>query len=326
MRTNIKYLPLFVLSVSILACKPSAKQSTGVYMYHFEKVAPITTETSKERVADYLAIKTVHDLTVSKDENIAYFVADEDVNTTFEQHLGNGNFSFSKLTKDYLAKDEISLPSKEESIRIAEKFMDTKGIAPKTISEMRLVHSGGLRSQSVIDGKKAGPIIDKLITLTYGRVVDSVPVIGSGSKIIMNIGENGEVVGMTRHWRELDQQSRKELKPTEILSRKEAEELATKQIMEEFGAGTSIRIKSAQKSYYDGNGNILQPVWAFDTELKLGGENREPVKYLCIIQMMKNSDEPIRINKLDPKARDLIKELKGSGDLPPKTNDPKNND
>jgi hypothetical protein len=327
MKLIIEYLILVTVGLCITMCNPNTNKTTGIYVYTFEKTASITTDNSRQMIADYLGIKNIHDLTVSKDENIAYFVADEDVNTTFEQDLNNGNFAFSKLTNSYLMKMVPTLPSKAEAMKIAENFMKSKSIAPRNGSEIRLVHFGGLRSQSVLNAKQAGPIVDKLLTLTYGRIIDSLPVIGSGSKIIINIGDKGEILGITKHWRELNRSEKKEVRPEEMISVKEAEEMARKQIMTEFGQNVSFEIINSQKSYYDGNGKILQPVWAFNTQINLNDKNLKTVRYLCIIPMLKNSPEPLKLTTIDPYAKEMIKETKVRTDtIPNNLDDRKNND
>jgi hypothetical protein len=314
MRLTIKNLLLLtiILSVNACKCKSDVKQNGAVYVYTFEKGNQVTTADSKKMITQYMGIANPHELTVSADENIAYFVADEDLNITFEQDLNNGNFEFSKITKAYLDNDALKLPSEEEAVRIAKDYLKTNGIAAKNDAEIRMVHSGGIRSQSIVNGKQAGPIIDKVRTLTYGRTIDSLPVIGAGSKIIIQIGDKGQVLGVTRRWREIQVAAKKEIKPEEMISVKEAGELAKRQIAAEFGANVSFEISSTQKSYYDGNGNILQPVWAFSTVVNLNGQNRsvQQVKYLCIIPMLKNSPEPIKLTAVDPRAKEMIRETK----------------
>lgn len=314
MQSTIKNLLLvtIILSVNACKCKSDVKQNGAVYVYTFEKGNEVTTGDSKKMITQYMGIANPHELTVSADENIAYFVADEDLNITFEQDLNNGNFEFSKITKASLDNDALKLPSEEEAIRIAKDFLKTNNIAAKNDGEIRLVHSGGIRSQSIVNGKQGGPIIDKVRTLTYGRIIDSLPVIGGGSKIIIQIGDKGQVLGVTRKWRELKTADKKEIKAEEMIGIKEAAELAKRQIVAEFGANASFETISTQKSYYDGNGNILQPVWAFNTVVNLNGENRniQTVKYLCIIPMLKNSPEPIKLTTVDPQAREMIRDMK----------------
>ena len=318
MRLTIKNLLLvtIILSINACKCKSDVKQTGALYVYTFEKTNKLTTGDSKKMITQYMGIANPHELTVNSDENIAYYVADEDLNITFEQDLNNGNFEFSKLTKAYLDNDALKLPSEDEAVRIAKDYLKTNGIAVKNDAEIRLVHSGGIRSQSIVNGKQGGPIIDKVRTLTYGRTIDSLPVIGAGSKIVIQIGDKGEVLGVTRRWRELRSADKKEIKPAEMLTIKEAEEMAKRQIISEFGANTVFEVKGIQKSYYDGNGNILQPVWAFNTLVNLNNQDRsiQQVKYLCIIPMLKNSPEPIKLTTVDPKAKDMIRDIKSYRD------------
>ena len=314
MRLTIKNLLLLtiILSVNACKCKSDTKQNGGLYVYTFEKGNQLTTGDSKKMITQYMGIANPHELTVSTDENIAYFVADEDLNITFEQDLNNGNFEFSKITKAYLDNDALKLPSEQEAIRIAQDFLKTNGIAAKNGGEIRLVHSGGIRSQSIANGKQAGPIIDKVCTLTYGRIIDSLPVIGAGSKIVIQIGDKGQILGVTRRWRELQGATKKEIKAEEMIDVKEANELAKRQIASEFGANATFEVTGTQKSYYDGNGNILQPVWAFNTVVNLNGQDKsiQPIKYLCIISMLKNSPEPIKLTTVDPRAKEMIRNIK----------------
>ena len=45
---------------------------------------------------------------------------------------------------------------------------------------------------------------------------------------------------------------------------------------------------------------------------RLNGKDRniQPVKYLCIIPMLKNSPEPIKLTTVDPRAKEMIKDMK----------------
>jgi len=329
---NYKYL-FYLSAVSIAICADSCKcsrtqpmQKDQVYLYSFEKTNPVTTDDSKQMINDYLGIKDAKNLTLNKDENVVYFVSDADVNTTFEQNLSNGNFEFSKITKQY---DDLvpELPSKDEAVKLAENFMKNKNIFPGNAAQLQLIHNGGVRSQAVVNGQKAGPVVDKLITLTYGRVLDSIPVIGAGSKIIINIGDKGEVLGLIRRWREVNVSDRKLLKAEEMFTQNEAEEQARKQVQAEFGQAP-FEIISSSRSYYDANGGYIQPVWAFNVSINLNQQDKnvQAEKYLCIIPMLKNSPEPLTLNALDPRAREMIKSV-DRGDSTHQTGDAiKNND
>ncbi|HJT75008.1 MAG TPA: hypothetical protein VJ720_13335 [Chitinophaga sp.] len=308
---QIKYLLIAGL-FTISACKCKHTQTTGteqekpVYVYQFEKTAPLTADNTKKLISDFLGEQKTTDLTVSADENIAYFVSAEDVNTTLEQDLNNGNFAFSKLNKAYLGDLKPQLPSENDAVKISEDYLRGKGLFPKNGNELVLVHKGGVRAQAV-----GGPVIDKMITLTYGRVVDSMQVIGAGSKIIVNIGDKGEVVGVTRRWRELNTGEKRTVKQEETISREEAEAQAKRQILQEFGQQATYEVKSVMKSYYDNNGSYLQPVYAFETVINLNSREKgiQPIRYLCVIPMLKESPEPLSLTKLDPKAKERLKAI-----------------
>lgn len=298
---------LGLLCVSACKCNETKKpteQESPVYIYQFEKTAALTQDNTKKLISDFLGEQKTTDLTISTDENIAYFVSAEDVNTTLEQDLNNGNFAFSKLNKAYLGDFKPQLPAKNEAVKISETFLRGKALFPKNQAELQLVHTGGVRAQTV-----GGPVIDKMITLTYGRVIDSMQVIGAGSKIIVNIGDKGEVIGLTRRWRELDASGKREVKSEERISREEAEAQAKRQIQQEFGAQAAYEVKSVTKSYYDNNGAILQPVYAFETIIQLNSRQKEtgPIRYLCVIPMLKDSPEPLNLLQLDPKAKEMLK-------------------
>lgn len=306
---NIFGILFLITTISSCKCNQTpVNNDNKVYTYSFENVSAFIADSAKAMVGNYLGIKDVHDLTVDKEENTAYFVSDSDVNTTFEQNLTNGNFEFSKLTQSYLSDSSPKLPSKEEAAKIAENFMKSKNIYVRDMNQIRLVHTGGVRSQAVEGGQRAGAIIDKLVTLTYGRTLDNMPVVGSGSKIIVNIGNNGEVVGMTRRWREVNTGEKKEAVTQELLTEAEALEQAKQHIISEFG-NVPYDIKSTTKAYYDGNGKFLQPVYTFDVMVNLNrvDKNVSAARYLCIIPMLKNAPEPIQNNVMDPKAKEMLK-------------------
>lgn len=302
--------------VSISACKcnrqhPPTGEAGAVYIYEFEKGAPLSADNTKKLIADFLGNQPTTDLFVSKEDNIAYFVSPADVNTTLEQDLNNGNIAFSKLTQAYLGDLKPQLPSGQDAVRIGEKFLKEKGLFPKNAGELKLVHTGGVRAQTA-----KGPIIDKMVTLTYARVVDSMQVIGAGSKIVVNIGDKGDVVGLIRRWRELNTGGRKEVKAEEMISQEEATALAKRQIAQEFGEKAGYDFKEIRKSYYDNNGGILQPVYVFETVVTLRSQDKiqiPPVSYLCVIPLLKQSPEPLNLTKTDPRAKELIKNIDRAG-------------
>jgi len=320
------FLSLFLFSTA--SCKNRRGEQSGqpVYIYSLETPSGLSKESTRALITKFTGDKDPGEL-VQSDDSILYYVSKNDLNTTFEQDLKTGNFTFNKSMNRYMGDYAPKLPDMNQAVEISEKFLRENQLYPQNGAELKLVHKGGLRSQGVVDGKKGGPIVDKLITLTYGRVLDSLPVIGAGSKIVVNLGDSGEVAGMVRRWREVKPGQRKEVAPEEMFTEEEATELARRQIATEYGANTPYKINTVSKAYYDNNGRILQPVYSFETTITLEGDkNTRPFSYLCVIPMLKNSPEPLQLITVDARAKELIKSRKAGEKDSTDRKDPKTDD
>ena len=296
------------------ACKrtePPPPPRENVFVYTFAEPATKSVEDSKKLIEKFLGSRDLGNLYKS-DDNTIYFTSKDDVSETFENDLNNGNFTFNRSMKQYMGTSAPQLPAREEAIRRAVEFLNNNGLMPKNRNELTLAHYGGLRAAAVIDGKTAGPVIDKLVTVTYGRKVDDVSVYGPGSKVVVHLGNKGEVMGAIYRWRELNASSRKQVQAEEMISQQEAEELAKRQIMTEFGQETSYRILGSRRGYYDNNAKLLQPVYTFEVEINMQQRDQHvnPFTYLCVIPLLRNSPEPLNLTAIDPRAKEAIKLIK----------------
>ena len=281
-----------------------------IYIYTYEKTPELKVDDTKKLIDQFLGEKDPKDM-VKSDENIVYFYGKDDASQHVEQDLTTGNITFNKGMKAYMGDAVPQLPSPDEAQKIAETYLKANNFFPKNQGEFTLLHQGGLRATSVLDGNKAGKVIDKLITLNYGRVLDSLPVMGRGSKIVVKVGNKGEIVGMIRRWREFSAEPKKQVAVQEMITAEEANALAKRQIASEFGEKATFTINKSSKAYYDNNGTILQPVYAFETTVTLEGQNKniQPINYLCIIEALKNSPEPLQLTRVEPRAKETIKNI-----------------
>lgn len=293
----------------LASCKSCQRMETQapLYIYTFEQTASFNMDSTKGLIERMTGEKDLTNL-IKSDENKVYFTSNTDLNTNLEHDLNTGNFTYNKGLGKYLNNYVPKLPSSKEAQKIVDDFLSAQKLAPRNQAEFKLLHEGGWRSTTT-DGKNQGVVVDKILKLTYGRVLDSLPVIGSGSKIIVKVGENGEILGMIRRWRELNLSTKKQLERAEMNNQETAESLAKQQIVSEFGAQSTFTIKSVSKAYYDNNGNILQPVYAFETVITLNDKNIPPINYLCVIPLLKNSPEPLNLTKIDGRAKELIKNV-----------------
>jgi hypothetical protein len=297
-------LSLLLLGTAVLAiqgCAPLRPSTDSVALYTFERAATPSPDSSKSLVEKYIGARDA-DLYRSPN-NTVHYVSKSDVTETFEFDVGTGNLTFNKSMKKHVGGFVPQLPTSEQSVALAQTFLRQNDIAPLDGSQLKLVHLGGLRSSAVVDGKRAGPVINELVTVNFGRVVDGIPVIGPGSKIVVKIGDKGEVMGMIRRWRELDRATRVTLRPEELVSAREAEELARRQIIAEYGEGASFRILGSGKRYFDNNGGVLQPVYAFEVAITMKDPKVQPFNYLCVVSMLRSSPEPLNLTAVDPMAK-----------------------
>ncbi|MEI7823822.1 MAG: hypothetical protein WCI01_00890 [Chlorobiaceae bacterium] len=279
-----------------------------VFTYSFDAPKELSVA-SAGRMASRLMDAGIVPLTVT-DQRIACYSSPEDASVYFEQDLGTGNLSFTKSMRKYYGSAVPQLPSPEEADKIAREYLQKYNLMPANAGEIQLVHKGGLRASQVIEGKKGGPIIDKMITLTYGRVIDGVSVVGPGSKLVVNIGNAGEITGVVKRWREINLLTKTQLRPEQVVSQAEGELELRRLIATEFGREATYEVKSSGRAYYDGNGKTLQPVFIYETRVSLGKGNIEPFNYLALINIQRNPVESVR-PVLDERAKASLRDAKG---------------
>lgn len=235
-------------------------------------------------------------------DNTVRFVSDKDVNTTFEQNLATGDLRFQRNFAAYLGDFKPALPAPDEAVKIAQTFLAANGLHAANERELTVAHIGGLRASSMI-GDKPGPVIDKLVTVNFARQVNGLPVIGPGSKMVVNIGNKGEIIGLIRHWRELA--GSKKVSGAETYSEEEAKRLALAQMSKEFGSSSEFEILQSKIAYYDNNGIYLQPVYAFETRV-VNHELGDTFNYVSVVPAMINAPEALNLRQTEQVAKDLI--------------------
>jgi hypothetical protein len=325
MRAFFSLTIALIVAVIIVGIRPalSAKSDGMPYLYTFNQ-SKLANVDSKDLIKRFLGTADVSNVHRSEDGTV-YFSLPDDLNTTFEHNVSTGDIRFHRGMSRYLGDFEPKLPTKDKAVSLAQEFLKANDLLPNNLDELKLAHVGGLRAMNTIDGKQAGPVLEKLVTLSYSRVVDGLPVIGPGSKLVLDLGDRGEVVSLIRHWRELNTSTRKTIPRQALYTDKEALALAKKQIVAEYGENVSFKILSSSRAYFDNNGRVLQPVYVFETAIKLGDRNVQPFNYLCVIQGLKKSPEPLRLTAVDAEAKRLIQTIQ-DGEKPPLVSDPKTSD
>lgn len=297
---------LFIVLGVLAAGKMSAqKLGSPVYLYPLVTAAEAGSDKTAGLVGRFVGQAEL--VAAHRTADTVFLASPKDATTHLEHNVVTGDFRFRKNMTRYLGDFAPRLPSAEEAPRIGLEFLKANHLLPRDSAELKLAHVGGLRAQSVVGGKYAGPIVDKLVTLTYSRLIDGIPVMGPGSKFVLDLGDGGEVIGLTRQWREIDRSAAKRIASEELYSESEAEELARRQILSEFGEKSLIEVRGRGLAYFDNNGSLLQPVYVLETQVITINDGAVPTNYLCVVPLMRSSPEPIRLTALDPKAKELIR-------------------
>jgi len=281
----------------------AAANTSKLVVYSFQKTASATLDTSKSYMQQFLPAEPSGQLVIPE-TNIVRYVSNKDVNTTFEHNTVTGDLSFHRNFSRYLGNFVPKLPTTDYALKVANLFLEKNGLLPENPGELTVAHVGGLRTNAVLSTGKPGPVVDKLVTLTFSRELNGLPVIGAGSKMIINIGDAGEIISLTRRWRELDKPIG--LLPSDILTETEAVDLAKRQILSEFGDKSKFEIMQTQVAYFDNNGTTIQPVFAFQTKIQLADYKLPPVEYVCVVPAMRKPIEKLNLTQIDPSALKLI--------------------
>lgn len=237
------------------------------------------------------------------DDRLTY-VGPTDASIYGSQAKATGNLTLKKSLSAYLGEKTPQLPDGPAAEKMALEFLQKYKLAPKNNAEVKMIHSGGLRMASVKEGK-SGPIIDKLRTITFGRQLDRIAVQGSGSKIVVSLGDRGDVVALNRRWREVAQA--RPVKATELKDPRQIDEEIRRLLATEWNEANEIAVRRGALVYYDGDGKFIQPAYMFEATV-VEGENKYP--YITALPALKQPPEDIGPGKMPPEARSMLKEPK----------------
>lgn len=270
--------------------KPKDKE-TGMYVYELQTKGA-SQESFRETVKK-MAGSAMDNGEFSERDNSDLNFANVKQDIFFYQDAVNGNLSFNKGFQKYLGSFRPELPNPNEGQRLSMAFLKNNGMQPKNEKEFKLVHSGGIRA----DAGPKGEVIDKMLTLTYGRNLDGIPVMGAGSKIVVNVGDKGEITGLVYKWREVEAGKRKPVMESEMLSEKEATEMFKRLVAEEFGKSAEMKVQEMKLVYYDGDGKFIQPVYGAKMLVKvmLDEKNSNEVPYMTFVPALKKTPEGLNL-------------------------------
>ncbi len=187
------------------------------------------------------------------------FSATKDPSAVFDIDARTGSFLVNYGLKRYSTEGSTrNLPSAGAAEDLARSYLAKAGYLPQNEQEMVLAGVGGMDMAVAKDGKTRGPY-KKLVTVRFSRVLNGMQVQGPGSRLVVHLGENGEMTGMIWNWPEVKAiaVSAKQQKNSEVIRQETAERLR-------LLAGEAKEIlgrKSVQVLYDDGQGHIEPAIY-----------------------------------------------------------------
>ena len=249
--------------------KPSSPLSApALSNLRIERLRTLTYEAVPKRIADQQSARKL--LTgigervgmkmpfekAEKVNNRFIFSSPEDPSAIFDIDANNGAFLLNAGLKKYSGEIESkNLPSEKQAPEFARKYLTSTGFLPKNGQEMVVAHVGGLNMAVAKEGRSIGNY-RKLVTVRFSRVLNGLPVQGPGSRIVVQLGENGELQGMIHNWPEVRAKSvpAAALKSDEEIRRETALRLRT-----EAGEAQSVAIRSSRQVLYDDGRGVIEP-------------------------------------------------------------------
>ena len=184
------------------------------------------------------------------------FAAVEDPSAVFDVDSATGAFLFNAGLKKFSGEGTTQgLPSSKEAPDLALKYLDKLGYLPENREEMVLVRVGGL-GMTAFKNEKSTENYKKLVTVFFRRVLNEMRVQGPGSRILVHLGEQADLVGMIRNWSEVNAQkvAADQVKNDELIRRE-----IHRRLLKIAGQAKEIFVQKAELVLYDDGRGVIEP-------------------------------------------------------------------
>jgi hypothetical protein len=204
---------------------------------------------------------------------------------------------FSRDLKRYEGDFEPILPDEEEAEQIAKEFLTENELMPTLLQGEAMITAKILTvagARPAVKGRAPGqndnPVaFDKFKVVTFTRQINGLPVVGPGSKIVVTLGEGGDVESLIRRWRSFTppvttaaKSARRSTKATtrlpEVITPQAALDGMKARLSRQFPGKSPTQleamIQDMDLAYYDSNVGAIQPVYVF--RLNLGSNITGP--------------------------------------------------
>ncbi len=279
---------------------------------------------------------------IGADDKIMAWIDKGDPSSLIIQDAFNGNISFSNRMTEFASMKKVTLPDQGQGQELAMNFIREMELLPADFSTNgQLLHVGGLFAQDLENGELS-EISQKLITFHFGRELNGIPVMGGGSKLIVQVGHQGAIVTLNKKWSpvklkllqlqplkpgirvldpgkfqikpgekttpwvpaiKLDPTHREIFKLSPNFKPDEVRNLINRTLPTVWGNCDKILINNVRLVYYDRSASFIQPAYAIEMTVFTGKESFEDLYFVSALRKAPESIYPISYAQI-PKIMD----------------------
>ncbi len=201
--------------------------------------------------------------------------------TCLEINTLTGDISFQTDVKDMNAEASTpGLPSGTTAVRRALQHLRSTGLLPDNKRELFVQHVGGLRMASLNEAGQTREFA-KVTTVHFGRRINGVNVGGPGSKIIVQLGEHGRLVGVSRRWMELKMEAHSS---KDVLRDTEVGAAISLDLMSTHNTAKAIRAAQPSLGFYDDGAGRIEPAWFTQAQLEYADETIDAISVVSALR------------------------------------------
>lgn len=168
------------------------------------------------------------------------------------------------------AESTPNLPSKEAAPAVAQGVLAELELTPERTEEMFVEHVGGL-SMGLESPTGDSQVFEKLRTVRFGRRLGGQRVIGRGSRIQVQLGQEGELRGVIRRW---DEVSARSIAPEAKFTAPEIREMIRFRLDNSANHAKAIAFNKAELVLFDDGQGVIEPVIHVVVDLTIESQTR----------------------------------------------------
>ena len=191
-------------------------------------------------------------------------MVDEIERRHLQVYMDSGGIWYCVLDKMHPVVDlQPDLPSDDDAERIATEFLHNRDILPEGAVFDRVI--ADQQTTAVKGSDEVVSSYNVTLQAIFARKINNLPVVGPGNKLKVFIGDNSEVVGLFRVWRDIEPYKDVALKTPEAAY---DDLVADNVVVATRAAGDEVTIKEVYLAYWmepaDSRQEYVLPVYVFE--------------------------------------------------------------